>query len=66
MPIDSLWPVTLEVLKDRLAHDRRKRIHSKVIGFAVAHMQSFALPIDVIQGEASHLAGSQPIDYQQK
>lgn len=59
----ALWPTSLEIAGDRLAHIYRQRQPVLPSAFAVHH-QLAGPPVDVIQQQAGHLVPAQPKSHQ--
>jgi hypothetical protein len=52
-PALRIGPAVLQIVDDGLADDRRQRIGCGMVGLSLTHMQSIALPVDVVERSAA-------------
>src|SRR5262245_31393933 len=57
-PVPGLRAV-LQIRDDRLTYQWRKRVNRDVIGFALAYVQPFVLPIDIVKCQIGDLTSPQ-------
>ena len=51
----GLRAASLQICNDRLTYQWRKRLNRDVIGFALAHVQPFVLPVDIVKCQIGNL-----------
>src|ERR1700730_8915058 len=64
--VGRLGSSVLEVVDNRVADDRGKRIGSGVISFPFGYVQSLAPPVDMIELQGGNLPGAQAVRDQQE
>ncbi len=61
----GLWPAPTEIVQQRIPDGREQRQKRFDAGFRLSNTQSFSPPVDIVEPQANHFAGSQAIGGEQ-